>query len=874
MNRTLSDVRLAIRGLRRNPLFGTVAVLSLALGIGANTAIFTLLDQILLRRLPVQAPDQLVMLHQDASNMGSNMGARMHSFPLYQDIQQKAEPFSQVLCRRLVPASLSVDGQTERVDAEMVSGNYFLMLGVHAAAGRVFNAAEDDQVYNDEPVVVLSYAYWSSRFTKDRSVIGKKVLVNNYPMTIVGVSAEGFAGLDPAQSPQIRVPILMKPTMMPDQAWIHMDDRRARWVQVFARLKPGYTLESAQPSLQGLFTQIRSYEMTLPAAKDWSQYSRTEFMKGKMLISSASLGYSPLRNDFSTALIVLMCMVGLVLLIACANVANLLIARAFARQKEIALRLSLGASRGRLVRQLLVESLVLSCAGGVVGLGLSVLLTKGLIALVPAGSAPILISGLPDPRILAFTAGLTVLTGIIFGLAPALRASRPDLWTTLKDTMGSIAGRSGSLYLRKGLVAAQVALSFLLLFGAGLFVRSLQNLKTTETGVALDNLLTFQLAPSLSGYDDQRAVTFYNTLLERLRADGAIKSAAQAAMPILTGSEWDSSVSVEGHQAKDGEDMQAFMNAVSPEYFKTMNIPILEGRDFRQSDLKEHWDVAVVNKQFADHFFPGQVAVGKRLGQGNRPGTKLTIEIIGVVANSLYEGPREGVHRQAFVANWGKGSSTFYVRTNTSSTATYALIRNHVKELDATMPIYEVKTVEGQLDETLLSDRLIAMLSAGFGVLATLLASVGLYGVMAFVVARRKKELGIRLALGAAPGRVIWIVMREVLFLLGIGVAIGVPAALGLATYVSSQLYGIQPRDPLIAGWTIALLTIVSVAAGLIPARRASAGSIRCWLCALSRADLQVRRFASVESPPSLTPTPCSSRVSPRSARAYGPCGR
>ena len=822
MNRTLSDVRLALRGLRRNPLFGAVAILSLALGIGANTAIFTLLDQILLRRLPVQQPDQLVMVYQNANNNGSNMGSRMNSYPMYQDFQQKAEPFSQVLCRRLVPASISVDGQTERVEAEMVSGNYVLMLGVKAAAGRVFNAAEDDQVYADEPVVVLSYAYWSSRFTKDRSVIGKKILVNNFPMTIVGVSAEGFAGIDPAQSPQIRVPILMKPIMMPDQAWLHETERRAKWVQVFARLKPGYTIDSALPSLQGLYTQIRTYEMTLPAAKDWSQYSRTEFMKGKVVLASAAIGYSPLRNDFSIALIVLMCMVGLVLLIACANVANLLIARAFARQKEIALRLSLGASRGRLVRQLLVESLVLSAAGGVLGLVLSALLTKGLIALVPAGSAPILINPWPDPRILAFTVTLTLLTGIIFGLAPALRASRPDLWTTLKDTMGSIAGTTGSLFVRKGLVTAQVALSFLLLFGAGLFVRSLQNLKTTDTGVALDNLLTFQLAPSLSGYDNQRAVIFYNALLDRLRADGAIKSAAMAAMPILSGGEWDSSVVVEGHQAKDGEDMQAFMNAVSPDYFKTMNIPITAGRDFRASDAKEEWDVAIVNKRFADHYFPGQVVVGKRIGTGGGPNSKLNVEIIGVVADSLYEGPREGVHRQVFFANWGKNSTTFYIRTTASSNATYALIRNHVKELDATMPIFEVKTVEGQLDETLLSDRLIAMLSAGFGVLATLLASVGLYGVMAFVVARRRKELGIRLALGAAPSRVIWIVMREVLLLLTIGLAIGVPAALGLATYVSSQLYGIQPRDPIIAGWTIALLTFVSAAAGLIPARRAS----------------------------------------------------
>jgi predicted permease len=515
-------------------------------------------------------------------------------------------------------------------------------------------------------------------------------------------------------------------------------------------------------------------------------------------------------------------MVGLVLLIACANVANLLIARGFMRQKEIAVRLSLGASRGRLVRQLLVESLVLSFAGAAVGLGVAVVLTRGLLSLIPTDGQPLLITPRPDPRILAFTLGLTCLTGMVFGLIPALRASRPDPWATLKDTVGSIAGAGGSLFLRKGLVTMQVALSFLLLFGAGLFVRSLQNLKTTDTGVALDNLVTFQMSPDLNGYDELRTVQFYRDLLDRLRASPGVTSAALAAVPILSGDEWDSSTSVEGHRAADGEDMQAFMNALSPGYFETMKIPFLEGRDFTQMDLKENATVAIVNRRFAEHFFKGKSAVGKRLGRGGGPNAKLTIEIIGVVADSLYEGPREGVRRQVFVPNWGRGGAAFYVRTRTSSAGAYSLIRNEVKQLDASMPVYQMKTLEGQLDETLLTDRLIALLSAGFGLLATVLASIGLYGVMAFVVARRRKELGIRLALGAQPGFVIWLVMREVLALLAIGLAVGIPAAIALGQLVAAQLYGIQPRDPWIAGWTIVLLTVVSAAAGLIPAHRAS----------------------------------------------------
>lgn len=518
MTSILADLRLALRGLRRSPLFTIVAVLSLALGIGANTAIFTLIDQILLRKLPVRAPDELVMLYQQGSHNGSNMGTRMHSYPLYQDLQQKAEPLAEVLCRRLVPASVSVDNQTERVEAEMVSGNYFTMLGVKPAVGRVFNSEEDDQVYQGHPVVVLGYDYWVSRFARDPNVVGKTIRVNNSPMTIVGVSAAGFAGLDPAQAPQIRVPIQMKPVMVPDWGWLHMDDRRARWVQVFGRLKPGWTVESAAAPLQGLFTQIRTEEMKLPAAKDWSQYARDQFMKGKLRVEPAAMGFSGLRNDFSTALLVLMSMVGLVLLIACANVANLLIARAFMRQREIAVRLSLGASRGRLVQQLLVESLVLSFAGGIAGVFLSSALTRSLLTLIPTGSAPLLISAKPDLRILGFTLVLTSLTGIIFGLLPALRASRLNTWVTLKETVGSIAGTGGSLVLRKGLVTAQVALSFLLLFGAGLFVRSLQNLQTTDTGVALDNLISFQLSPALSDYDEARTVALYQQLQERLRS--------------------------------------------------------------------------------------------------------------------------------------------------------------------------------------------------------------------------------------------------------------------------------------------------------------------------------------------------------------------
>ena len=823
MGTIMADLRYALRILRRSPLFTVVAILSLALGIGANTTIFTLMDQIVLRRLPVKDPESLVMLFQRGANMGSNMGSRMHSYPIYQDYQQKAEALAEVLCRRLISTSLSVDNQTERVDAEMVSGNFFSMLGVGAAVGRVFNSEEDDRVYQGHPVVVLSHAYWTTRFARDPGVVGKKILVNNYPMTIVGVSAAGFVGLDPAQSPQIRVPILMKPALAPEWPWLQMDDRRARWVQVFARLKPGYTAESAAAPVQGLFRQIREHEMTLPAAAKWSAYDREQFLKGTLIVEKAATGYSTLRNNFSTALIVLMGMVGVVLLIACANVANLLIARALARQKEISVRLSLGASRGQLIRQLLVESTVLSLAGGAAGILLAFGMTRGLLAFVPAEGNPLLIRPVPDARILLFTLGVTILTGLVFGLVPAWRATRPDLWTTMKDTIGSIAGsRGSSLFLRKSLIAAQVALSFLLLFGAGLFVRSLQNLKTTDTGFKeMHNLVTFQLSPALTGYDVPRAVNFYRDLLESLRAIPGVKAAGFTIVPLLHGDEWDSSMAVEGHQAKDGEDMQAFMNSPSPGYFQTMGIPVLEGRDFDARDVRQDAKVAIVNQHFAKHFFGGEGAVGRHLGWGARD-SKLDIEIVGVVADTLYEGPREGVRRQVFIPNYGNTSVAFYVRTATGSESAYAPVRNAVKKLDASLPVYELKTLERQLDETLLTERLIALLSAGFGLLATVLAVIGLYGVMAFIVARRTKELGVRMALGAQRSSVIWLVMKEVLVLVTIGLIIGVPSAIGLGRFVSTQLYGIQGNDPRTAVTMVLLLSVIAAAAGMIPAQRES----------------------------------------------------
>jgi predicted permease len=824
MSGTLADLKFALRTLRRSPLFTSIAVLSLALGIGANTAIFSLMDQLLLRLLPVKDPESLVMLYQRGPNMGGNDGERANSYPIYQDFQQRADAFSEVFCQKFAEVSITLDGQTEMVTADMVSGNYFSALGVKPAIGRLFNSRADDQVYKGHPVVALSHDYWMTRFAGDKNVIGKKVLINNYPMTIVGVSAPGFSGVDPARSPKVRVPMLMKAIMSP--AGDALTFRRLQWVRVFARLKPGYTPESAQASLQVLFTQIRQYESTLPEARNWTAAQRERFLKGTVVVEKAATGYSQLRNSFSGALTVLMCMVGLVLLIACANVANLLIARAVARQKEIAVRLSVGASRRQLVRQLFVESFVLAAAGGALGILLALWVTKGLLSLLPTGNAVLMLSSRPDARILLFNIGLSLLTGLIFGLAPAFRSTRIDVWSSLKDAVGSVAGAGGAVRVRKVLVTAQVALSFLLLFGAGLFVQSLQNLRETRTGFQdIGHLLSFQVNPSLNGYNLQRGKRFYQELLGNIRALPGVQSAGYARAAVLTGGAWGDGMLVEGHAAKEGENTHAMVNFVSPGYFRTMGIPLLEGRDFDEKDVSETQRVCIVNRTFAEQYFPGRSAIGRHVGTAILRSGKLDLEIVGVAENALYSGPREGSRRQVFFAEPQERyvtGETFYVRTNLDSSQMFRAITSTVKSLDSSMAAYETRTLDSQFDQILLTERLIAMLSAGFGGLATVLAAIGLYGVMAFVVARRRKEIGVRMALGARRGRVVWMVMKEVLVLLGIGLAVGVPAAIALGRLVSAQLYGIKANDPQVAAITVILLSTIAVLAGIVPARRAS----------------------------------------------------
>ncbi len=816
----LQDVRFARRSFTKSPVFVAVAVISLALGIGANTAIFTLTDQVLLRMLPVPHPEQLVLLSAEGRHYGNNMGWNRISYPMYQDFRDRNSVFSGMFCFRESPMSLGFGKGTERVSGEFVSGNYFPFLGVGAALGRVFTP-EDDKFQGAHPVAVLSYGYWQTRFAGDPGVVGQKIIVNGYPMTIVGVSQAGFTGTDPGYGPQIRVPIAMSLKLT---TYLDLNDRRTRWVTIFARLKPGESIVQAKAGLQPLFHQILDMEVKQKEFAKAAPEMKQQFLKMSMDVLPASKGRSQLRSQFSKPLLVLMATVALVLLISCANVANLLIARATARQKEMAVRLALGASRGRVVSQLLVESLMLSIIGGLAGLALAVWIDRALIGFLPQGSVPLSISSTPDWRILGFNIALSLLTGVIFGLIPALQSTRPDLAPTLKDQAGAVAG-GGSVTLRKALVIAQVALSLLLLIGAGLFIRSLQNLKDLDPGFRTANLLAFKADPGLNGYKPERTRDYFRRLHEAVAAVPGVNAASLAVVPVLEDDEWDSWVTIDSYKPSVGELPDPHMNFLAPGYFKTLSIPMVAGRDFTSSDNMGAPKVAIVNESFAKKYFAGGNAIGHQVGMGIDPGTKTDITIVGVARNTKYENMREEIPIEMFrpfkQLEFVTGM-TAYVRTDRDPSQMFAAIRRIAHDIDPNVPLFAMITLEKQMANSLVTERLVATLSTAFGFLATLLAGIGLYGVMAYTVARRTREIGIRMAIGAGGRDVIWLVMGEVFVLVGMGIAIALPASWILTRYVRAQLYGIQPTDP----FSIAIATIgiaaVAVMAGYLPARRAT----------------------------------------------------
>ena len=832
MGTLIQDLRFALRGLAKAPVFTAVAVLSLALGIGANTAIFTLLDQVLLRRLPVRNPEELVLLWMHGgTHYGSNWGGNAISYPLYEDLTRNNQVFTGMFCRFPTSVSLSFEGNTERVAAELVSGTYFPVLGVGAALGRTFTG-EEDQTPGGHPLVILSHDYWKSRFASDPAAVGKTIVVNGHDMTVVGVTAPGFRGVELEFVPQIFVPMMMKAQMTP--FWDALKDRRSRFVNAFGRLKPGVTREQAKASLAPFFKGVLEMEVKEAAFRNASVESRQSFLRNILDVLPGGQGRSYLRRQLETPLLVLMGLTAGVLLIACANVANLLIARAAAREKEIAVRLAVGAGRGRIVRLLLVESLVLAALGAACGVGLAYATDRVVFSLLPSDASSLKLSPVPDLRILLFTTLVAGLTALVFGLVPALQAARPDLAPTLKDQAGAVAGSAGHARLRKALVAVQVALSLLLLVGAGLFVRSLGNLRQLGPGFETERLLAFNVDPSLNGYRADKSRAFYQQLSLDLHALPGVSSAGLASMTILEDNEWDSSVTVEGHVAAPGEDVSPFMNSISPGYFKTLGVPIVAGRDFTVQDteqIKHGSDeddyaprVVIVNEKFAQRYFGGN-ALGRHVGFGTDPGTPTDMEIVGVVKDIKYMNLKEEIPIQMFVpylASRYVGFMTVYVRTTLPPEQIVAMARARVKTLDPNLPVFGVRAMDERVTDSLLIERLIAGLSAAFGTLATLLACVGLYGVLAYNVSRRRREIGLRMALGAASSDVVRLILREALLLLAIGLVVGLPAALGLARAVQSQLFGVHFADPLTIGSAALGLGLAAVLAGYLPARRAS----------------------------------------------------
>jgi predicted permease len=830
------DFKYALRTLRRSRGFAAVAALTLALGIGANTAIFTLLDQVLLRLLPVKNPQQLVLLTMRGRHYGNNWGGNAISYPMYRDFQDHNEVFSGMFCRFPQPVSMTYGGQAERTLGELVSGTYFSVLGIGTVLGRAIGP-EDDRVPDGHPVVVLGYDYWKQRFGGDPQIVGKTLLVNNYPMAVIGVAQPGFDGVELGSSTKIFIPVMMEKEIIIGPMKM-LTDRRSRWVNAFGRLKPGVSEEKAKASLQPFMHSMLEQEVKEAAFRNASPYDRGEFLKCWIDVLPGSQGRASLRRELRTPLWVLMATTGMVLLIACANIANLLLARATGRQKEIAVRLAMGATRGRIVTQLMIETLSLSTIGALLGLALAFWGDKALMAVyLPSEPGSLNISTTPDLRILLFTLAVTVATGLVFGLAPALQSTRPDVGRTLKDQAGAVVG-GGHGRLRNALVVTQVALSLLLLIGAGLFLRSLKNLSSLGPGFSAERLVEFNIDPSLNGYTPEKLNSFYPQLTDSLNAIPGVKSVAVASMRIMEDNEWDSGLTAEGYSPTRPDDHpQAFMNQIGPGYFATLGVPIVAGRDFRLTDNRmikranatDDFDttptMVMINEKFAQKFFAGRNPVGMHLGFGTDPGTHTEMEIIGVVKDIKYMNLREEIPIQAYIPYMNSpylGGMTIYVRTAGEPSQLMTSIRAKVRELDGNLPIYAMRTMDEQISNSLSRERMIASLSTVFGFVATVLAIIGLYGVMSYSVAQRTREIGIRMALGAEQTNVIGMVMREVFTLIAIGVAVGVPAALVLTRVVKSQLYGLEAHDPWTLGLATGLLTVVACAAGYIPALRAS----------------------------------------------------
>jgi putative ABC transport system permease protein len=824
MDILFQDIRYGFRTLLKNPGFTVIAVLTLALGLGANTAIFSLTDQILLRLLPVDKPEELVVLRAPGPKQGrvrsDGDGATSFSYPNYKALRDNNNIFSGLLARFAVPLSVAGTGQTERAEGELVSGNYFQVLGVRPALGRLFTD-EDDRAPGAGTVVVLSHSYWNRHFGGDPDILNKTLTVNGTLMTVVGVAQSGFNGVQVGQTPDIFIPITMKAQMTPN--WNGLDDHKDFWLAIIGRLNAGLSAAQAEEAFIPVYQRILEEE--LPLMGKWSAETQQRFLQQKMLLDPGARGRPILQHDIEEPLLILMGMVGLVLLIACANVANLLMARGAARQREIAIRMAVGAGRWRLIRQFLVESLVLSLIGGAVGLIVASWTLSALVTAIPPSIGALGLLSELDVRMLAFNLALSILTGILFGLLPAIRATRLNLESTLREQGSSVSGSLSQVRFRKGLVVSQIVLTTMLLVGAGLFARSLNNLKRLDLGLRADNIVTFAIAPELSGYTPQRSIALFDDLHQRLASLPGVESVSEAEISLFTGTNSGSNITAEGYQPQEDEETDVYQNWIGPGYFSTMGIPLLRGREIAASDTADSAKVALVNESMVKRFFANREPVGSRFAFGSGNSVRPDILIVGVVKDSKHASVREKEQPFVYIPYTQKktiGSIKFYVKTRQEVGVAAASVRSEVQRLDSNLPVFDLKTLEQQLDESLFADKFLTFLSMCFALLAAMLASIGLYGVMAYTVTRRTREIGIRVALGATRGTVSWLILREVMILALVGLIVGLPAAYGLGRLTESLLFGVSASDPLVFVGAGLLLACSTLLGGYLPARKAA----------------------------------------------------
>ena len=829
MESLLQDLRYAVRQLAKSPAFTLTATITLALGIGANTAIYSLLDQVMLRSLPVRNPEQLVMLSAEGSDRGrlnvyGGTGKEFFSYPMYRDLRDKNSAFSGTVATDQTQVGVQWHNQPELVYGELVSGNYFDVLGVKPAAGRLF-VQSDDETQERSPVVVLSYGYWQRRFGSDPRVVNDTILINSHPFTIVGVAPPGFRSFVVGAAPDIFAPMMMKPQITP--GWNDLDERRSRWLNIVARLKAGVTAQQAEVTIAPLWHSLREDELK-GMSHVTPKFTDGFLAKTRLHVLDASKGFSPVRDQIGTPLIIVMCMVGLVVLIACANVASLLMLRAAGRVREMSVRYALGASRMRVVQQLVIEGLVLGLGGGILGIAIAPEATDLLMRKIFTDSvAQIPFSSAPDGRVLFFNFAVSFAVGVLFSLAPALQFWRPDLMQTLKQQITTSTG--GQLRLRRVSVAVQMGLSLLLLFGAGLFVRTLHNLKNVNVGFATDHLVGFAVEPGYAGYQPNQDTQLYKRITDTLATLPGARSVAATSDPELSNNDSRSSIGIPGYTPGENEQMHVEWSEISPGYFATLNVPFVVGRDITDQDTTASSKVVVVNESFARQYFGDpQRAIGRNFARGGAPEDKPDFQIVGVVKDAKHRNLRDAIDKTVYQPytqvdpKLGIAGMEFYVRTWQKPEQAMNSVRAAMHNLDSKLVLDTLETMDQQIQNDLSTESIIAFLAVSFGVLATFLAAIGLYGVLAYSTTQRTREIGIRMALGASRSSVVQMILREVVWLAGVSVALALPTALLLSHYLRSQLFGISNNDPLTLVGVVIVVSAVAMLASLLPARRAA----------------------------------------------------